>query len=119
MLSVTVKDTAGQEHEAAALDIESGPRTLRSSIGQYTIPDEIVPYLAPVGVGIVDPQSFDAPVGSRVKVRGRMIDAGVGVSVEDIPGKPRVFRGVHRVPGEPPGVATVIQMRGKPSVIHY
>lgn len=117
LIAVPVRDNEGQKHEAAALEIETGPRTLRGSFDEYTLGTEDAPYLAPAGVGIVDPAELGIPAGTRVRVRGRMIAHTAGVDVIEVPGKPKVFRGVRRIGEAPPDGALVIQMRGKPKVL--
>src|SRR5687767_6014033 len=71
LLSVTVKDNTGRTYAAAALDIETGPRTLRPAIGDSRVRDgEDVVMLCPTGVGIVPPAELGIQPGSRVSVSG-------------------------------------------------
>ena len=116
LVSVTVHDGEGRGYEAAALAIESGPRTLRPSGGggglPYTLRDDDVPYLIR-GVGlrnIIDPKELGVPLGSRVCVKGDMRTVGVGVTVPDARGGGTVYRSVYRDSGQPPGATLVIVM---------
>src|SRR5688572_31440918 len=55
-MSVTVWDRDGREYQVAALDVESGPRTLRGDTGTIAVREgEDLALLSPVGVAIVDP----------------------------------------------------------------
>ena len=75
--SVTVEDSRGERHQAAAIQIHSGPRTLRPSgmTGpSYTLRDEDMPYLTRIDVLIVDPAQLSIPLGSVVRVRGQIIN---------------------------------------------
>ena len=115
LMSVTVRDHEGREYRAAALHVESGPRTLRGDTGTYTIPEgQDVALLCPVGVAIIDPAELGVPVGSRVKVSGRMLMAS---ALKFEHGYSGAARGISlREPWEGDG-ELVIQMRGKPKVL--
>lgn len=120
IVSITVHDYEGEEYEAAGLVIESGPRTLRPSGGggglPYTLRDDDVPFLSDVGVRIMDPNELGVPLRSRVRVKGDMLSAGVGVNVPAVRGG-TAFRFVYRKAGEPSGARLIIRMDGKPKVL--
>ena len=116
VVSVVVVDYGGRKYEAAALRIESGPQSLRSSGGSYTLRDEEVPLLIPRGLAVVPPAKLGVAAGDRVRVRGKMMSAGVGVAVDD-GGPGQVFKPVTRLAGEPPGAGLVILLRAMPEAM--
>ena len=72
LVSVLMRDLNGREHPAAAVDIESGPRALRGSGVEWTVKPERDLVLLWRGRAIIDPRELSVPVGSRVKVSGRL-----------------------------------------------
>lgn len=115
---MTVRDHEGKEYEAAGLSIESGPRTLgHSGDPPFRVSEGAVAFLSRDGNTILDPEELGVEVGTRVRVGGTMSYAGVGVRVEDLPGKPKVFRGVTRTEDAPPSGALMIRLGGKPKVM--
>jgi hypothetical protein len=122
LISVTVRENDGTRHDAAALQIESGPRVLRPDPGggeTYALKNEDAPYLTPAacGVQIADPGSFPIPIGARVRVNGKMINSPPVVRVYKAGYSAKVVETVYRVAGEPSGGALIIQMRGEPKVL--
>lgn len=110
---VPVADSQGNGYQAAGIRIEDGPREMRHDPTSYRVAEGDVAYLSRDGAAIVDPGEFAVPAGARVRVSGRMTLAGAGVRVEDMPGKPKVFRYVRRAADAPPGFV-IIRLRGKP-----
>ena len=105
LLSVAVQDYDGRQYRAAALDIATGPRTLRGSSGTIHLTEgHDVVLLSSVGVAIADPAELSVPVGSTVKVSGTLISAGAvkffqtapsgGIAEHVIPSSPEVNGGL-------------------------
>ena len=114
LMSVTVRDHDGREYQAAALDVESGPRTLRGDTGTVVIREgEDRALLCPVGVAIIDPVELGVPVGSRVKVGGRMRMASALKFIE--PGYSGIAEQISVTDGQ--FAELVIQVRGKLKVL--
>ena len=115
LLSVTVYDNDGREYQAAALDIESGPRTLRGDTGTIRVEDGNDLPLLCLGVGVVEPGKLGVPVGSKVRVSGRML-----MTFALAPAGSRDDNVAKRISLQSPwqvGSELVIQLRGKLRVL--
>ena len=110
LTTVQARDDEQRRYNAAALRIEAGPRTIRGTGSSYTLRDDEVPYLTRNDVEILDPKDLGITVGSRIRVRGKMINHRATVNANG-------FQSVYREAGEPPGDVIIIEIHGKPEVI--
>lgn len=116
-VSVPVTDYHGRTYDAAALDIETGPRVLRSAGGFRTVIKEgdDLALLCPVGVAIVNPNELGVPAGSRVKVKGRMFMAGAKKFFQTERSGGGIAEPVS-LPGRKGG-ELIIRLHGKPKLL--
>ena len=121
LVSIRVHDRTGtkepRQYDAAALRIETGPRTVRGTADSYTLRGDDVPCLSRVGVAIVDPKELSVPLGTRVKIRGEMVIHSATVLISEPEYTSKTVRRVYRAPGEPPGSVLIIHMWAEPEVL--
>ena len=116
--SVTVQDYKGDRYTAAALEIESGPRTLRprnTTGGEYTLAAGEAPHLTR-NLDALDPNSLGIPLGARLRVSGKMSGGPPMVYAYD-PLYGRVRRDAYRIPGDLPGGGIVLDMWEDPKLL--
>jgi hypothetical protein len=116
--SVTLQDHKGTRYTAAALEIESGPRTLRPSNmtgGEYTLTAGDAPHLTH-NLAALDPGSLGIPLGARVRVSGEM-ETGPPLVFAYEPLYGRINRTAYRIPGELPGGGLVLDISEDPKLL--
>jgi hypothetical protein len=117
---VTVRDQDGREYQAAALEIERGPRTFNQlGTGPYTLPDDLWPLLARSGgppTLMLTLDDLKVAPGSRMRVKGIMLS----MSLEAPAGLARPRGGVNGVSVQNPWKSDnelVILLSGEPGVV--
>lgn len=120
VITIDVTDDNGRHHEVVGMTIDDGPRILRSSPGMptsYAIPDDAVVFLTrrEDAYRAIHPASFGAPIGARVRARGRMYMGLPVVVVRDLTGPATERVTVRDVTGQNSQLR--LQLRSKPQLL--
>lgn len=110
--------------DAAAIEIERGPEPPPIPIAEHLkpVPREVMmvalllkTHLQPLR--ILDPRSLKAPIGSRVRVRGKMLWAGVTAPPSDQRQKVGYATDIEAEPIDQSGADLAILLDGEPQVL--
>jgi hypothetical protein len=119
IITVPVVDHHGHTYEAAALDIETGPRVIRGGPdGDIVVnPEGPPPLLCRKGVAIVGPRELGIAPGRKVTLRGKLTTAYAVHFTQIERSGGGIADGISVGPMWEPDGELVIRLQGEPKVL--